>query len=138
VPVDVILLLQSSPLLMRATATQLVGLAEIARPVQLTVGSDPLAGAQGSTLVVLSGTVRVERDGGPPETAAAGDVIGIYETLSGVSFPIRAEVTAPGQALRFMRADVLDVLADDVGLLRGIFSALLRVPEATSAPHVHE
>ena len=137
-PLDTILLLQSSPLLARATATQLVGLAEIAHPVDLTAGSDPLAGADASTLVVLSGAVRIEREGAQPEIAGPGDVVGLYETLGGVSFPVRAEVTTPGRGLRFIGAEVLDVLADDVGLLRGIFSGLLRVPEATSAPHVHD
>jgi hypothetical protein len=137
-PLDTILLLQSSPLLARATATQLVGLAEIAHPVDLTMGSDPLAGADASTLVVLSGAVRIEREGAQPETAGPGDVVGLYETLGGVSFPVRAEVTTPGRGLRFIGAEVLDVLADDVGLLRGIFSGLLRVPEATSAPHIHD
>ncbi|MBA3269131.1 MAG: HEAT repeat domain-containing protein [Acidobacteria bacterium] len=136
-PVDTILLLQSSPLLGRATATQLVGLAAVARPVVLKKGSDPLVGAEPSILVVLSGAVRIERDGVPPETAAPGDVVGIYETLGGVAFPVRAEVESEGKGLRFLSSDVLDLLADDIGLLRGIFSALLRVPERTSAPHVH-
>jgi ATP/ADP translocase/CRP-like cAMP-binding protein/HEAT repeat protein len=127
--VDTVLLLQSSPLLERATAAQLVGLAGIARPVTLTPGSDPLAGPEASMLVVLSGAVRIERDGSAPETAAGGDVVGIYEALAGVASAVRAEVTSPGQGLRFLRSDILDVLADDIGLLRGIFSGLLRVPE---------
>jgi CRP-like cAMP-binding protein len=137
-PVDSILLLQSSPLLTRATAAQLVGLAGIAHPVELKAGTDPLAGSESSTLVVLSGSLRIERDGARPEIANPGDVIGVYETLAGVSFPVHAEVVAPGRALRFIRSEVLDLLADDVGLLRGIFSGLLRVPEATPTPHVHD
>lgn len=136
-PVDTILLLQSSPLLGRATATQLVGLAAVARPIALKTGADPLAGAEPSILVVLSGSLRVERDGAATERAAAGDVVGIYETLGGVTFPVRAEVEIEGKALRFLRSDVLDLLADDIGLLRGIFSALLRVPESTATPHIH-
>lgn len=137
-PVDSILLLQLSPVLSRATATQLVGLAEIAHPVELTVGADPLSGPEASILVVLSGEVRIDREGGEPEVAGPGDGIGIYETLAGVASPVRAEVTTPGRAMRFVRSEVLDVLADDVGLLRGIFSGLLRVPEASATPHVHE
>jgi ATP/ADP translocase/HEAT repeat protein/CRP-like cAMP-binding protein len=137
-PVDSILLLQSSPLLARATAAQLVGLTAIARPVPLLVGADPLAGPDTSTLVVLSGSMRLERDGAETEIAGPGDVIGIYETLGGVSVAVRGEVISAGQGLRFYRSDVIDVLADDVGLLRGIFSGLLRVPETTSAPHVHD
>ncbi|HUE85194.1 MAG TPA: Npt1/Npt2 family nucleotide transporter [Vicinamibacterales bacterium] len=137
-PLDTILLLQSSPLLSRATATQLVGLSAIARAVVLTPGSDPLAGADAAVLVLLSGAMRIERNGAPVETARPGDIIGIYETLGGVSFPVKSEVVEAGHGLRFMRADVLDVLADDIGLLRGIFSALLHVPEGPGTPHLHE
>jgi hypothetical protein len=128
-PVDTVLLLQSSPLLERATAAQLVGLSGAARPIALTPGVDPLAGAEPSVLVVLTGSVRVEREGTETQTAGPGDVIGIYETLAGVPFPAKAEVLQAGRGLRFMRSEVLDVLADDIELLRGIFSGLLRLPE---------
>jgi ATP:ADP antiporter, AAA family len=129
-PVDTVLLLQSSPLLERATAAQLVGLAGSARPITLTPGTDPLAGAEPSVLVVLSGSVRLHGEGREPETASSGDIVGIYQTLAGVPFPVKAEVAEAGRGLRFIQSEVLDVLADDIGLLRGIFSGLLRVPES--------
>jgi ATP:ADP antiporter, AAA family len=132
--VDRILLLQSSPLLARATATQLLGLAAVARPLPLKVGDNPLAGGEPSILVVLSGSVRIERDGVPAETAEAGDAIGIYETLGGVPFPVKAEVVTAGQALRFARSDVFDLLADDINLLQGIFSGLLHAPKSAAVP----
>ncbi|HXG87756.1 MAG TPA: Npt1/Npt2 family nucleotide transporter [Vicinamibacterales bacterium] len=135
--VERIVLLQSSPLLTRATVGQLAGLAAIGRHIALTPGIDPLAGAEPSILVVLSGAVRVERDGAAPETAEPGDAVGIYETLGGATFPVRAEVTQPGHALRFVRSDVFDVLADNIDLLQGIFSGLLRGPQAAD-PHVHQ
>jgi ATP:ADP antiporter, AAA family len=128
-PLDTILLLQSSPMLSRATASQLVGLSGIARPVALTPGTDPLAGSDASMLVVLKGEIRVDREAAASETAGPGDLIGIYETLGGVALTAKGEVASAGHGLRFMRSDVLDVLADDIGLLRGIFSALLHMPE---------
>ncbi len=130
--VDRILLFQSNPLLARATAAQLVSLAGIARPVTLEVGDDPLTGAEPSVLIVLSGAVRVERDGAPADTAEAGDAAGIYETLGGVPFPVRAEVIREGKALRIRRSDIFDLLADDINLLQGIFSGLLRAPKASA------
>jgi CRP-like cAMP-binding protein len=129
-PVDTVLLLQTNPLLARANATQLIGMAGIARPVALTPGADPLAGGEPSMLVVLSGAVRIDREAGEPETAGPGDIIGIYETLGGVSLHVRSEVVTAGQGLRLMRSEVLDLLADDIGLLRGIFSGLLRGAES--------
>jgi HEAT repeat protein/CRP-like cAMP-binding protein len=128
-PVDTVLLLQTSPLLVRASAAQLVGLAGIARPVALSPGTDPLAGAEPSILVVLRGAVRVVRDGEVSGHAGPGDIVGLYETLAGVAGALNAEVTEDGRALKFLASDVLDLLADDVDLLRGIFSALIRVPD---------
>ena len=84
-------------------------------------------------LVVLKGEIRVDREGASSETAGPGDLIGIYETLSGVALTAKGEVASAGHGLRFMRSDVLDVLADDIGLLRGIFSALLHMPETDAA-----
>jgi CRP-like cAMP-binding protein len=124
--VDRILLLQSSPLLARATAAQLVGLAGIARPVTLKVGENPISGAEPGILLVLSGALRVQRDEEAAETASSGDAVGIYETLGGVPFPVRVEVSQEGQGLRFMRSDLFDQLADNIDLLQGIFSGLLR------------
>jgi ATP:ADP antiporter, AAA family len=129
--VDRVLMLQSSPLLSRATAAQLVGLAGIARPVTLKVGEDPMSGSEPGILLVLTGAVRVQRDEAAPDSAGPGDAVGIYETLGGVPFPIRTEVTQEGQGLRFMRSDLFDLLADHIDLLQGIFSGLLRAQEQT-------
>jgi CRP-like cAMP-binding protein len=131
--VDRILLLQSSTLFKRATAAQLVRLTAIARPVTLKPGEDPLTGAESCAIVVLSGSVRVERGSGTVALAEAGDGIGFYETLGGVPVSVRAEVVATGQALRFSRSEILDLLADDIDLLQGIFSGLLRLPAAVAA-----
>jgi CRP-like cAMP-binding protein len=125
-PVDLVLLLESSPFLARATSAQLVSLAAIARPVALKPGSDPLVGLEPSIVVVLSGEVRVERPGSPDEVAKAGDMIGLAETLGGLPSAIRAEVVTEGRGLRFTRSDLFDVLADNIDLLQGIFSGLLR------------
>jgi AAA family ATP:ADP antiporter len=125
-PVDLVLLLGTSPLLARATSAQLVALAGIARPVALKAGSDPLVGLEPSLLVVLSGAVRVDRDGHETETADAGDMVGVAETLGGLPSSIRAEVVVEGRGIRFMRSDLFDLLADNIDLLQGIFSGLLR------------
>ena len=63
---------------------------------------------------------------GGPQTADSGDLVGMYETLSGT--PLDATVTAlgDGMALKCVRADIFDLLADNTDLLQGIFSGLLR------------
>jgi ATP:ADP antiporter, AAA family len=140
-PMDRVLLLQSSPLLARATAPQLLKLAAVGRSATLQPGKNPLEGtSDAAILVVLSGAVKVTRAGHSPEIAEAGDAIGIYETLGGVPLDVSLEVTSEGSALRFDRAHLFDLLADHIDLLQGIFSGLLRARMARAVraeAHVH-
>jgi CRP-like cAMP-binding protein len=78
-------------------------------------------------IIVLTGTVTIHTAEGPTETADSGDVVGMYQTLSGK--PLGATLTAAtaGTALRFNRTDIFDVLADETALLQAIFAGLLRV-----------
>ena len=127
--VDHVQLLQSSPLLKRATTAQLVRLTTIARALPLKTGDDPLAGPEPAMILVVSGSLEVESNGAAPIAAEAGDFVGLDEALGGAPGTLRAKVVAPGQALRFLRSELLDLLADDIDLLQGIFSSLLRVTE---------
>jgi CRP-like cAMP-binding protein len=125
-PIDRVLLLQSSPLLARATAPELLRLAAIARPTPLKRGTDPFGGTpEPSLLVVLKGTIAVDRDDGVSDVAESGDAVGIYETLGGEPINAKAQVTEEGSALRWRRSDLFDLLADHVELLQGIYSGLL-------------
>jgi hypothetical protein len=58
--------------------------------------------------------------------ADAGDTVGIAETLGGYASASRTEVVTEGQGVRFTRSDLFDLLADNIDLLQGIFSGLLR------------
>lgn len=131
-PVDRALLLHSSPLLAHATAAQLWRLSTMARETRIAAGAQAMAkGSEAAILVVLSGTLTVE---GPAAagTATAGDVIGMYETLSGA--PVDAAVTAGTDSvvMRIDRGGLFDVLADHTDLLQGVFSLLLRSASAPS------
>jgi CRP-like cAMP-binding protein len=124
-PIELGILLQSSAILSRATSAHLVALASIARPVTLKLGADPLVG-EAAIFVVLSGAVRIERNGDAPEVAGPGSVVGVAETFGGLPFSMHAEVLQEGQGLRFTRTELFDVLADNIDLVQGIFSGLLR------------
>jgi ATP/ADP translocase/CRP-like cAMP-binding protein/HEAT repeat protein len=122
--VDRMILLQASPLLAHATAAQLWRLSAIAQPMTAAAGRELLAqGSEASILIVLEGTVSLASNGST-ETAGAGDIIGMYETLAGTA--IDATVTATGdvQLLRLDRGALFELLADHTDLLQGIFSAL--------------
>lgn len=137
-PIDRVLLLQSSPMLTRATAAELLRLAAIARPTPLKRGTDPFGGsAEPSLLVVLKGAVAVDREDGVSDVAESGDAVGIYETLGGAPINAKALVTEEGSALRWQRSDLFDLLADHVELLQGIYSGLLHgrhTPSGASQP----
>ena len=131
--IDRALLLESSPLLARATATQIWRLSSIAREITIAQGAEAFAkGSEAAILIVLSGSLRVEGDG-QADTAAAGDVIGMYETLAGS--PITAKVTATTESnvLQINRGGVFELLADHTDLLQGAFSTLLRSTVASAS-----
>ena len=124
-PIDRVLLLQSSPLLARATAAQLWRLSSIARESTVAAGAEALPkGSEASILIVLSGTLKVEGAAGP-QVADTGDVIGLYETLAGSGMGATVTAISESRLLRIDRGGLFELLADHTDLLQGIFSMLL-------------
>ncbi|MGD9904715.1 MAG: Npt1/Npt2 family nucleotide transporter, partial [Vicinamibacterales bacterium] len=124
---DGLLLLQSSPLLQRATSAELVRLAAIARVVPLTTGSVLFKpGDQAAIHAVVTGRIGVAGEGAAADSADGGDVVGMYEALSGRFMASQGTVTADGNALRIDRGELFELVADNIPLLQGIFSGLLQ------------
>jgi ATP:ADP antiporter, AAA family len=148
--VDSLLLLQASPLLQRATTTELLRLAGIARVTPLVAGDTIFEAGDGAAiLAIITGTVDVASEQ-TTDTANAGDVVGLYETLSGRFMTSQGRVGEAGTALRIDRAELFELLADHIPLLQGIFSGLLhavrraagrsrssRHVAAAATPHAH-
>ncbi len=136
---DGLLLLQASPLLQRATTAELVRLAAAARVVPLTSGTvlfNP--GDVAAIHAVLTGQVSVTpSDGAPPDQAESGDVVGMYETLRGRYMTSTGTVVQSGTALRIDRAELFQLMADNIPLLQGIFSGLVHTTAAASGEHTH-
>jgi CRP-like cAMP-binding protein len=78
--------------------------------------------------VVIEGELSLEpAAGGEPRFAGPGDTVGVFETLIGAETTgWRAHVTKGGLALRVEREALFDLLADRIGLLQGVFTALDR------------
>ena len=126
-PIDRVLLLQSNPLLERATAAQLWRLSMLFRPIAFRAGEELFArGHEAALVFVLSGSLKVEPQNEQAQTADAGDLIGMYESLSGAAFSGPVTAVEAGAGLKCARADVFDLLADNIDLLQGISSGLLR------------
>ena len=131
--VDRGLILQSSPLLAHATAAQIWRLSAIAREIPVAPGADAIArGGDSAILVVVSGSLTIDGDG-QSATAAAGDVIGLYETLAGSRFTAVVKGHADANVLRIDRLGLFELLADNTDLLQGVFSILLRSASTRSA-----
>jgi CRP-like cAMP-binding protein len=104
----------------------------MARELKFADGAEVLPGnSEAAILIVLSGTLRVE--GPSPETADAGDVVGLYETLAGSRFESKVVASTPSQLLRIDRGALFELLADHTDLLQAVFSMLLQSTHADAA-----
>ena len=139
---DGLILLQSSPLLHRATSSELVRLAAVARVVPLTTGATLFKPGDSAAIhAILTGQLTVAADGAAGDVAEGGDVVGIYEALSGRFMTSQGTVATAGSALRIDRGDLFELMADNIPLLQGIFSGLLHAGPAAlpaaEAAHTH-
>jgi AAA family ATP:ADP antiporter len=129
-PLEKVILLEQSAVLCRATVKQLLALAGIAQEVPLNRGATVLERSDSPAVYyVLNGAVRLESDETEPAHAGPGAMFGTWETLAGIKFDRRAFVTRDGSALRFDREDLLDLLADDTELVRGMFAVFLEASQ---------
>ncbi|MCC6990049.1 MAG: HEAT repeat domain-containing protein, partial [Acidobacteria bacterium] len=136
---DGLLLLQASPRLQRATTAELVRLAAAARVVPLAAGSELFKpGDVAAIHAVLTGQVSVSSAGAEKaDQAEGGDVVGIYEALSGRYMTSTGTIVAAGTALRIDRAELFELMADHMPLLQGIFSGLVHTSTAVGAAGAH-
>ena len=129
--IEKVLVLEEMPVFSRASSDQLAALAGITREVKFVEGEVLFgAGDAPAIHIVLEGELSLEpMDGGTPMSAGAGDCTGVYETLGGLDQTgWRGHVTRGGVALRVEREALFDLLADQIDLLQGLFSALQRQP----------
>ena len=114
----------------RASAADVSAAAAIAREVRAARGRHALqrAATHRPSICWSPENWRSSRwRAGTPLTAGAGDTIGVYETLSGAETTgWRAHVTRDVVALRIDREALFDLLAEHIGLLQAMFSAVLR------------
>jgi len=134
-PIEKTMALQNVPIFSRATADHLLALGAITHQVPFTADGRLLVeGDRPAIHIVVSGQLSLEPPaGGEPVSAKPGDIVGTYETLGGEQMGWRTRTVEPGSVLRIDRDELFDVLADNVDLLQGIFSALVRESSPVSA-----
>ena len=110
--------------------TQLLELAAVARDMVVSPGmvlSD--ASDEPAILHVIAGELLLERGGTEPLVAGPGATVGMCETLAGEPFNCRVVARGEGLVVRLDRTALFDVAADHVGVLQGLFSALLQADD---------
>jgi len=129
-PIEKVLALRNVPIFSGVAAEEMVQLASIARQLPLEPGATQARESDPPALyVLLSGELTLEpstSSGERTTTAAAGDVIGLVETLAGTPIGRSVVASRKGCALRIEREDLFDLLGQQPALLQQLFSALFR------------
>ena len=85
---------------------------------------------------VIAGELVLEGGGAAPLVAGPGATVGMTETLAGEPFNCRVVARSEGLVVRLDRTALFDVAADHVGVLQGLFSALLQAEDQPPATPV--
>jgi CRP-like cAMP-binding protein len=113
------------------SADEIIAVAAVAAEIRMSAGSDLFAESDRPAIYALiSGEVSIEGNLEPPLVAGPSDMIGIYETLTGIDSEYHARVRQSGIALRISHENLFDLLVQRSALLRQIFSALFRKQSA--------
>jgi hypothetical protein len=124
--VERVLALQRIELFARFPPDELLQLANMARAVNFRAGDRLFVEADPPAIhIVVSGVLSLEAEGQPATRADAGDAVGIYETLAGVSVGRRCTAVADGAALLIDHDDLFDAIGQRPDLMRNLFTALL-------------
>jgi hypothetical protein len=132
-PIEKGLVLKSIPIFSQVSANEIIAVATVAFEIRMRAGSDLFVEADRPAIYALiSGEVSIEGNLESPLIAGPSDVIGIYETLTGIDFEFHARVRQGGIALRISHESLFDLLVQRSALLRQIFSALFRNQSAVA------
>lgn len=130
--VDKVLYLQAIPIFARADSDELFELAAITKDHELQ--PDAILFSEGdpaSILALLSGEIELmPASGGESFKVAAGQCVGVNETLAGASWPFRGRVIEAGRALEIQHELFFELLSDRLDLLQTIFGAVFQGKKA--------
>ena len=116
------------PLFERATAPQLLALTSATVDVPLAAGAALFrAGDRPAVFLVMSGEIALESPGAASVIVRPGTTLGVAETLAGVDAEAGATVTKPGEPCGSIGGALFDILGDNVELMQGLFSGVLRL-----------
>jgi hypothetical protein len=125
-PIERLLVLEQNPLLTGLRVDHFLTVASLAEEVSAEAHTTLFeASDRPDVYFLLEGTLRLEGPQGQSCDAVAGDTIAILAALAGLPVEWRATVVDDIRALRVGREEMVQLLADDVELLRGLTSRVL-------------
>jgi CRP-like cAMP-binding protein len=134
---DKMRVLRRTPLFSQALVTHLLELAAVAHEMVVSPGMVLFEASDEPAIVhVIAGELVLDGGGAAPLVAGPGATVGMTETLAGQPFNCRVTARAEGLVVRLERTALFDVAADHVGVLQGLFSALLQAEEDLPATSV--
>jgi ATP:ADP antiporter, AAA family len=126
-PLEKLFMLEQNPLFAGTTVSQLLDIAGIAREVSLEPDTALFDEHDASPVYyVLSGGLHLTSTGSEWFEAGAGAMVGASAALAGVPVGWHGIVSQHGHALCIDREDLVDLLAEDVELLRCVATAVLQ------------
>ena len=138
-PVERVLILKSADLLKDVGPRRLLGLAEVAREIEITKGEtiykeEDLADA---LYIVVEGRVRIVT-GDRTSEVGPGEAFGTWALVDDSGRGHRAECIEDGRTLALHRDEFYDVAASDLTLLQEVVRALARRLRALISDHPQE
>jgi CRP-like cAMP-binding protein len=127
-PVERVLILKGADLLKDVLPRQLLGLAEVAREIEILKGDliymedDPAD----ALYMVVEGRVRLSAEGRTMSEVGAGEAFGTWSLVDDSARGHRADCIEDGLTLALHRDEFYDMAAGDLSLLRGIVRLLAK------------
>jgi hypothetical protein len=139
-PVERVLILKGADLLKDVGPRHLLGLAEVAREIEITEG-DTLyqeEDAADALYLVVEGRVRLSTGGQTTSEVGPGEAFGTWSLVDDSERGHRAECIEDGLTLALHRDEFYDIAASDLTLLQGIVRLLAKRLRALVAERPHE
>lgn len=139
-PVERVLILKNADLLSDVGPRHLLGLAEVAREVEIAKGDRiyKAEDAADALYMVVEGRVKLSTDDHPMSEVGPGEAFGTWSLVDDSARGHRAECVQDGLLLALHRDEFYDVAAGDLTLLQVIVRALARRLRALVAERPEE
>jgi CRP-like cAMP-binding protein len=126
--VERVMILRSADLLKEVEPRHLVGLADVAREVEILEGDNLYkeSDLSDALYIVVEGRIRLSTDGRTTSEVGAGEAFGTWSLVDDSERGHRADCIEEGLTLALHREEFYDMAAGDLSLLKGVVRLLAK------------